>query len=574
MKKILRINLADRTYRYEDTPDEYRNLGGRGLTSKIVSTEVPPTADPLGQKNLLVFAPGILAGTMVPNSGRLSIGAKSPLTNTIKESNAGGSAAQKLARLGIQAIVLEGKALELTVIKIDINGITFISGNPYGEMGNYSFIDQARNEFGAHSGIISIGPAGEHKYRSASISVTTPDFHIRTAARGGLGAVMGNKGVKALILDDTGAQERHVADRDALKGSSTELTKGILSHPLVEGLKLLGTPLLVSLINSLGALPTRNYSMGTFDKSDRISGEYLADIISKRPGGQPSHRCMNGCVIQCSNIYTDTDGTPIVSGLEYETIAMIGANCSIGDLNEITEINRACNDIGVDTIEFGASLALMMEAGLVTWGDGKAALSLVEEIRSKTQTGIMLGQGCRFTGVKLGSKRIPHVKGQSLAGYDPRVLKGTGVTYATSPMGADHTAGNALPSPAHPEYNPSHPKGQGPFSGMLQRYVAAIDTLGICLFASLPLLDQVELQKYLIDCISAVTGQQYPEDYLISLGTTVLRTEKAFNEAVGFTKKDDRLPDFFMKEKLPGSGLVFDVSEREIDGVLRFKKGM
>jgi aldehyde:ferredoxin oxidoreductase len=279
---------------------------------------------------------------------------------------------------------------------------------------------------------------------------------------------------------------------------------------------------------------------------------------------------MTGCIISCSNVYTDEAGKEIVSGLEYETLGLMGSNCMISDLDDIARMNRLCNDLGLDTMDVGAAIAVAMEAGLLPWGDGKAAYSLIEEAGKGTERGTMIGNGCFLTGKKLGVARIPQVKGQSLAAYDPRVLKGTGVTYATSPMGADHTCGNALPSPANPDYNPTASTGQAPVSGFLQWYFAAIDTLGVCLFASLPLLDMPELHKHLIDCATAVTGEPFDENYLMKLGTSVLRVEKAFNAATGLTSKDDRLPEFFLKEPLMPSGLVFDVSEEEIDSTLQF----
>ena len=196
-------------------------------------------------------------------------------------------------------------------------------------------------------------------------------------------------------------------------------------------------------------------------------------------------------------------------------------------------------------------------------------MALVSEIAEGTELGGTIANGCKFTGEKLGVKRIPHVKGQSLAGYDPRLLKGTGTTYATSTMGADHTCGNALPSPANPEYNPAAPTGQAAISGFLQRYFAAVDSLGFCLFAALPLLDMPDLQKHLIACVSAVTGTTEDENYLLNLGTAVLQTEKRFNDSVGFTSADDRLPAFFSEEPLQPSGLVFDVPEEELDSVNR-----
>ncbi|MDI7260157.1 MAG: aldehyde ferredoxin oxidoreductase C-terminal domain-containing protein [Thermodesulfobacteriota bacterium] len=571
MGKIMRVNMSDLKVVIEETPKEYQGFGGRGLSSYVISREVSPLADPLGMENKLIFSPGILAGTTVPNSGRLSVGAKSPLTNTIKEANSGGAAAQKLAKLGLQAVVIEGRAKELTSLKIDKNGATFIPATLlYKDLGNYELIERLRKEFGDNIAIISIGPGGEMKLKVASVVVTTPDFHIRMAARGGLGAVMGSKNLKAVIIDDTDSDKVEVKDQTKFREESTALSKGILSHPLIGVFKELGTACLVMMMNAYGCLATKNYSLGQFDGAEKISGEHMVEMMKKRPNGQHVHRCMQGCIINCSNIFTDEKGEVIVSGLEYETIGLTGSNCMINDIDIIAHINRVCNDVGVDTMDVGGAVAVCMEAGLLAWGDGKAALDLVKEIGKGTDKGVMIGNGCRFTGEKLGVKRIPHVKSQCLAAYDPRGLKGTGVTYATSTMGADHTCGNAIPNPANPAYNPSAPTGQGPVSQFLQSYFAAIDSLGMCLFASLPLLDIPELQKNLISCVSAKLGAPLDENYLTSLGVSVLKAERKFNEAVGFTKMDDRLPRFFLEEKLLPSGNVFDVPEEEVDSVYKF----
>lgn len=573
MAKILRVNMSELKANIEDLPKEYEGLGGRALTSGMISKEVPPLADPLGVENRLVFSAGILAGTTAPNSGRLSVGAKSPLTNTIKEANSGGAAAQKLAKLGLQAIVVEGRAKELTLLKIDKNGVSFVPATAYKDLGNYGIIERVGKEFGNNIAVISIGPAGECKLKTGSVAVTTPDFHIRVAARGGLGAVMGSKNLKAVVIDDASSDKVEVKDRVKFKENSTALSKGILSHPLIGVFKELGTSCLVMMMNAYGCLATKNYSLGQFAGAEKISGEHMVELMKKRPNGQHVHRCMDGCIINCSNIYTDENGEIIVSGLEYETIGLVGSNCMIEDLDFIAQINRVCNDLGMDTMDVGGAIGVCMEAGLLAWGDGKAALKLVEEVGKKNEKGLMIGNGCKFTGEKLGVKRIPHVKGQCLAAYDPRGLKGTGVTYATSPMGADHTCGNAIPNPANPAYNPSASTGQGPVSQFLQSYFAAIDSLGLCLFASLPLLDIPELQKNLISCVSAKLGPPLDENYLIKLGTSVLKVERKFNEAVGFTKMDDRLPRFFSEEKLLPSGNVFDVPEEEIDGVYKLIDG-
>ncbi len=569
MGKLMRINLSESKVAIEDMPKEYRGLGGRGLSSQIVGKEVPPKADPLGPENKLIFSAGILAGTVVPNTGRLSVGAKSPLTNGVKEANAGGSAAQKIARLGLQAVVIEGRAKELTLLRIDKNGASFIPASSLKGVGNYELIERMKKDHGNKVSIVSIGPAGEMRLKAASVTVTTPDFHIRIAARGGLGGVMGSKNLKALVIDDAGGHPVEAQDKTKFREAVGALSKAILADPLGPAMRNIGTPVLVMMINSFGCFPTKNYSLGQFEGAEKISGEYMIELMKNRPNSQPSHRCMDGCIVSCSNVYTDEKGEVIVSGFEYETIGLMGSNCMIDDIDNIARMNRVCNDVGVDTMDVGGAIAVAMEAGVLAWGDGKAALSLVREIGRATDRGLMIGNGCRFTGEKLGVKRIPHVKGQCLSAYDPRGLKGVGVTYATSPMGADHTSGLVLPNPGNPSYNPGSPTGQGGPSQYLQTCMAAMDSLGLCMMAGMPLLDPVP-QSTLISCVSAFTGEPLDENYLIHLGTAVLKAERRFNDAAGFTEKDDRLPRFFAEEKLPPSGNVFDVPVKEIDSVNRF----
>jgi aldehyde:ferredoxin oxidoreductase len=567
MRKLLRVNLEKQRYELCELPDQYRNLGGRGLASRIISLEVPPECDPLGKENKLIVAPGILAGTSVPNSGRISIGAKSPLTQGIKEANAGGSAARKLARLSIQVIILEGCASQLTTIKIDNSGVSFIESGNLSMTGIADSIDFFRKAYGDGISIISIGQAGEMQLCAAGISVTSPDFYPRIAARGGLGAVMGSKNIKAIVIDDENGANVEIKNNALFKKSVKAFSQGITSHPLAEGLKLFGTPLLVGMINEMGAITTKNYSQGRFEGADKISGEYIADLMNKRPNAKNSHQCMSGCVISCSNIFVDEVGKTVVSGLEYETIALMGSNCMIDDIDIIARMNGICNDVGVDTMDVGGAIAVAMEAEFLPWGDGQKALDMVTEIAKGTKVGKMIGNGCKYTGDVLGVKRIPHVKGQCLSGYDPRVLKGTGVTYATSTMGADHTCGNALPSPANPDYDPSAGENQAPVSQFLQRYFAAIDTLGLCLFAALPPLDIPELQKHLIECVGMVLDESLSEEYLMRLGEMVVKEERKFNSAAGFKNDADRLPGFFTKEALSPKNLVFDVSERDLDSV-------
>ena len=337
MKKILRIDMTARTAKEEEIRDEYHGLGGRGLTAASLAMEVPPMTDPLGGENKLSLCGGDPGRNNVPNTGRLSVGAKSPLTNGIKEANSGGAAAQKIARLGFQAIVIEGVASELTTVQIAKNGVTFTPASSMKGLGNYELIAKLKTTYGENISTISIGPAGEMKLKAASVSVTTPDFQPRTAARGGLGAVMGSKNLKAVVVDDTGSDEIAVKDKAGLKEAVSQLSKTILANPLVGVFKELGTPALVMLTQTLGCLPTKNYSSGQFAGAEKICGESMAEIIKSRSNSQNTHRCMSGCIVGCSNVYTDEKGEEIVSGLEYETIALAGSNCMIDDLDTIAQ---------------------------------------------------------------------------------------------------------------------------------------------------------------------------------------------------------------------------------------------
>ncbi len=565
MRKILRIDLKTKHFAFESLSDDLSHMGGRGLISSILTKEVDPQTDPMGNGNKLIFAPGLLAGTPVLNSGRCSVGAKSPLTKGIMEANAGGQAARVMVKNGIAAIVLENSAETLTLLKISKDAVVFEDASALKGLGNYDVIDRLKADSCA---IVSIGQAGEKRLTAAGIMMTTRDLHPRMAARGGLGAVMGAKNLKAFVLDDTADQPILPENiKKEFTAAAARLSKGVLAHPLMQGLEHMGTPVLVNMINEMGALPTRNFTKGRNENAESLSAEHMADLAKTRPNFKMTHKCMEGCVVGCSNIFTDPSGEVVVGGLEYETLALVGSNCLINDIDTVARINRECNDVGVDTMEIGGALALVMESGKLAWGDGAGALAMVKEIAQGTDDGIMIGNGGLFTGQSLKLDRIPHVKGRVLAGYDPRVLKGTGVTYATSPMGADHTAGNALPSPANPGYNPMASQGQVPVSRFLQNHNATVDTLGICLFPMLALLDIPDLKTPLIQCVSLITGMSLPDDYMDQTGSRILAIERQFNAGAGLTSADDRLPSFFSKETLESTGTVFDVPETEIDSI-------
>jgi aldehyde:ferredoxin oxidoreductase len=569
MAKILRINLSALSAATEEVPELYSKFGGRGLTSCIIDNEVPPTCDPLGDENRLVFAPGILAGTTFPCSGRLSVGAKSPMTKGIKEANTGGAMAQKIAKLGIKAVIFEGKAKEPTCVQIDQNGVRFSGAASFAGLGSYAILDKLKSQYGEKVCFAWTGPAGDMCLTAAAIMFTTPDMHIRVAARGGLGAVMGSKNIKVVVVDSGNSNQVVTADKNKYKENVGSITKEVLGDHFAQGLRKLGTPQIVMITQTAGALPTKNYSMGQFEKAENICGERMEELLLSRPDPQTVHRCMDGCIINCSNVYKDEKGEMIVSGIEYETIALIGSNCLIGDLDSIARINRACNDVGVDTMDIGGALAVAMEAGLLPWGDAEAALKLVEEIAKGTENGRMIGSGVKVTGDKLGVKRIPHVKGQCLSGYDPRILKGTGLTFATSPQGADHTAGIVLPGPHDPTYNPVGTTDQASRSRFMQSWMAMVDTLGLCMMIGMTLMEKrgaAGTDKSLSACVSAFLGEELSSSYLTDLGQSVLAIERKFNKRAGLTKEDDRLPKFFEESYAPGAP-KFDVPEEEIDSV-------
>jgi aldehyde:ferredoxin oxidoreductase len=566
MAELLHVDLTEGTAERKAMAAGQQNLGGRALTSNVVASEVEPTTDPLGSGNLLVFATGVLAGTAVPNGGRLSVGAKSPLTGTIKEANAGGLAARKLATLGLRAVKVAGKAPVLSVLELSVAGGKLTAAPELAGLRSRATVAELRKRYGDKVAIICIGPAGELQLKSACVLVTTPDFHLRAAARGGLGAVMGSKNLKAVVIDDAGAPGVQVAAPAAVRAAAAALSKGIVSHPAMGALKALGSPMLIDVASELGCLPTKNFSAGVFEGAPQITGSHMVELLANRPGSVAQHSCMPGCVVRCSQVYTDEHGNELTSGIEYETLGLLGSNCLITDLDQLARIDGLCDDLGVDTIEIGAAVGVAMEAGLIPWGDGKAVYELLEKIPIGDERARLLASGCVATGKALGVARVPAVKGQGIAAWEPRVLKGTGVTYATSPMGADHTAGNALPSPTS-DYDPSSPHGQVEMSEFLQAYFAGIDSLGFCLFPSLALLDIPELQTTLISAVAAISGSELPEDFLISLGKQTVLTEREFNRRAGFTAADDRLPAFMVTEALPPTGNRFDVSEDDLDRV-------
>lgn len=576
MAKILRINMTDRNSYWEDVPEKYKHLGGRGLTSSILCDEVDPLCHPLGPNNKIIFAPGIVTGTSAASSGRISVGAKSPLTGGIKEANAGTAWSQSLAKLGIKAVVVDGSPNNDNWWGILINkdGATFFAVDEYAGMGLYQAYAKLFEHYGKKVNIMGIGIAGEQKMALAGVCFNDIDNRpSRYAARGGLGAVLGSKRLKFIVVDDTDAPGVAINNKEIFKAGCKKLNEALLNHDVTKpggGLNSFGTAILVNILNEAGGLPTQNFREGRFEGASKISGETMAELCEKRGGvGTMGHACHPGCIIKCSNVIPKTNGDELVSSLEYETAWALGANCCIDDLDTIGRLTRICNDLGIDTIETGVTLGVSMEAGLAEFGDGEKAIALLEQIRQGTALGRILGNGAAATAKMFGVVRCPTVKGQAMPAYDPRAIKGIGITYAISTMGADHTAGYTIASEI---------LGVGGKVDQLDidkvelvrnfHYTTAfIDTAGHCLFIALAILDITSGIEGMVEECNGVLGTNWKIEDIARIGKEIIDKEHAFNTAAGFNTADDRLPEFMKYEKLPPHNVVWDVPDKSLDAV-------
>jgi aldehyde:ferredoxin oxidoreductase len=543
--RILRVNLTGRTV--EDLPyrTEWKEkyLGGRGLGVRLISDLVDPATDPLGDGNAIVLAAGPLTGSGMPLGSRYDVVTKSPLSGTLSSSNSGGFFGTELRRAGIDAVLIEGRSIAPVYLWIRDGLCEIRDASPFWGMTSYQAMEEIGKDLGEKKARMAcIGPAGERLARIACIV----NDKGRAAGRGGMGAVLGAKRVKAVAVMGTGKSDRggekFLSVRDAIRDTIERkgLNKG--------GLHRYGTPSILNLVNEEHLLPTRNYQASHFEGAEEVSGERMRETLVDRVTA-----CYS-CSVACGR--ETRAGELKGHGPEYETIWAFGPDCGVSNLTAIARANYLCNELGLDTISMGATIACAMELSargfikeVIRFGDEKAIVDLVRFTGYREGIGDRLAEGSLRFATAAGHPELSmSVKGQELPGYDPRGLQGQGLEYATSVRGGCHVYGNMV----YPEVfgvpvklDPAVDEGKAGWVKHLQDLAAALDSAGVCLFTfrALTPADYAAM-------VSAVTGRPLGEEDLLLTGERVWNLQRLFNLGAGFSRRDDTLPPRLREEPI------------------------
>ena len=564
MRKYLNIDLATQSIETTELEGEALAQAGRYFIAKTLLEADVAQVDPLGPDNPLIFSAGPFAGTNFSNANRTSVGCKSPLTGGIKESNGGGTFAVALGQLEIAGFTLQGVSDDWVVIRIPKEGpITFDSAEPYMGKGNFEAAALLHERYGEKTSIALCGPVGEYLGLVAGIAFSDVESRpARLAARGGVGAVMGAKKVKAIVVDKF--KMPPLNDRRKVMGVIKEYGKKLREQAPVQSLSTFGTAMVADLMNHMGGLPVRNFSDGrlvdTAVEPMKMGGDFIHEQNQGR-GGDVSHACMPGCLIKCSNVYVNGEGEEVVSPLEYETIGLLGTNCGIKDPDEVAYLNGIANDLGIDTIEVGAMLAVLMEAGEAEFGDVDFMTAALEDIRLGNERGRLLAQGTARVGEHYGVERVPVIKKQAISAYDPRVVEVTGVSMMVTAQGADHTTGNL---PAY-DCNGKTVMELAEQSFAVQVNSAIADSMGLCVFGR----SVTDTHHAMIaDAINNAHGAEIDAAYIQRIGRETLVLEAEFNRRAGFTEADDELPAFFLEEPLAPTGKIARLKADEVNACM------
>ncbi|HEX2437545.1 MAG TPA: aldehyde ferredoxin oxidoreductase C-terminal domain-containing protein [Methylomirabilota bacterium] len=565
MRKYHDIRLDDQTIRTRELQGEDIVKAGRHLIARTLLELGAATVDPLSPQNPLIFSAGPFAGSSFSNANRTSVGCKSPLTGGIKEANGGGSFSYGLGQQSIAGFTLHGASPTWVVLHFKKDGtIAFDDGTPYLGKGNFEADRMLHARYGKKVTVALCGPVGEYQGLLAGIAFSDKDGRpSRLAARGGVGAVMGAKRVKAIVVDLDKIPAFHEPKK--VNAAIKDYAKMLQADGIVTNFyQKIGTMGMADVQNQMGGLPVRNFSAGqqvnvSSGERFKMGGDYITETNNAR-GGEQTHACMPGCIIQCSNVYADASGREVVSPVEYETLGLLGTNCGLSDPDDLAQLNYVANDLGVDTIETGAMLAVLMEAGLGAFGDAKFMAECLAEVRAGTEKGRIWAQGTARVGEHYKVRRVPVIKKQAISAYDPRVVEATGVAMMATAQGADHTAGN-LPRLKTREMDLDAIISQ---SLTVQTNIAATDSLGLCIFGRSVTEPNVQ---FIVDAINAAHGTSLTAEFFPALGRETLRMEHEFNRRAGFTAKDDELPEFFYSETLPPTNQVARFHGAEVHGM-------
>jgi aldehyde:ferredoxin oxidoreductase len=565
MRKYLHINLRDRSVKTDELHGEAIIRVGRHFIAKTLLKSGAATVDPLSPENPLIFSAGPFAGTNFSNANRISVGCKSPLTGGIKEANSGGTFGFALGQLETAGLTLYGAASEWVVIRITKDGaITYESAAPYMGKGNNEAAALLFEKYGKKVSFALCGPVGEYLGLVSGIAFADTDGRpSRLSARGGVGAVMGSKKVKAIVVDMHKMPTFH--DRKKVMGAVREYGALLSKDPAIDMFRRVGTAMMGDFTNRIGGLPVRNFSAGRLVEASegplKLGGDYIREINMSR-GGNPTHACMPGCLIECSNVYVDENGKELVSPLEYETLGLMGSNCGLTDPDDVARLNGVANDLGVDTIEVGATLGVLMDVGVGKFGDVGFMMQAVEDMRRGNERGRLLAQGTARVGAHYKAARVPVIKGQGISAYDPRVIEVTGISMMLTAQGADHTAGNL------PAFDCKDKTTDELVAASLeiQAMSAAVDSLGLCIFGRSVTNVNTAL---IVNALNDAHGTKLEPSFFRALGLEALRMEWEFNKAAGFGEADDELPGFFYTEALAPSGKTARHHSAQINRRLR-----
>ncbi|AEH45958.1 Aldehyde ferredoxin oxidoreductase [Thermodesulfatator indicus DSM 15286] len=553
---ILWVNLSNGEIRKENLSEEIlrKFIGGRGVGSYYLSKLMDPKAEPFSAENPLIFATGPLTGTPAPTGGRYMVICKSPLTGLIACSNSGGTFGAELKAAGYDMIIFEGVAEKPVYLSIKDDEVELKSAEHLWGLDTHETTDRLQEEFGDTKAKVScIGPAGENLVRFACIM---NDKH-RAAGRSGVGAVMGYKKLKAIVV--RGTKRVEPAEAEIFKNFLREKLDIIRTNPVTgEALPKLGTKVLDNIINESGLYPTRNFQTGVFEGTDEVCGEALVE-----KGYLKKNKGCYACPIKCGRV-TELPNKNKGEGPEYETGWAFGADCGVKDLIAITEANFLCNTLGLDPISCGATIACAMElfekghipkedlaAGpKPVFGSSEAIVYYTHALAYRKGLGDKLAEGSKRLAEHYGAPELSmSVKGQELPAYDPRGVQGHGLAYATSNRGGCHVrayliAPEVLGSPE--KLDPQATEGKAQWVKIFQDLTAVIDSMGLCLFTSFAL----GAEDYR-DLLAAATGFDYTLEEMMQCGERIWNLERVFNLKAGLDPKEDTLPKRLLEEPMP-----------------------